>query len=281
VRWLVVLVAVVALAAPIEAQADDTLGVTLVSQVNLEPDQVGKLLGQVAAAARPSVSDVVVDRRSVVSQGGIGLACLSEPTCLSQQAGDIGADRLLLVSFVKVGGSVQVELALVDGASGRIEMRSKAQVSLEYSGGPDLRNAVAMLLAGDRNQKAPTAQATTGPQPRDQGLPTGFWVASGTGAALLLGGTIAAILTASKNGEIEDCGPVEPGGFARCPEPVVDELKSSRDSRALAADILIGTSLVAGGAALVILLTQDDGEKAPTTVIGPGPGIGLGLTSRF
>jgi hypothetical protein len=121
----------------------------------------------------------------------------------------------------------------------------------------------------------PVAPTPVAPATSSDGPPTAFWVLGGAGVAAVAVGAVFEIMGLSKKSDLEECKP-------RC---------SIEDADAMTRNFVIGDiALVSGGvalgAALVVLLTDDDapapasGRVAPVLVASPWGGF-AGLSASF
>lgn len=137
-----------------------------------------------------------------------------------------------------------------------------------------------VAVSFDAPSVASTPQPTPAPAPPPQpapssGPPTAFWVLGGAGVAAVAVGAVFEIMGLSQKSDLEACKP-------RC---------SPDDADAMTRNFVIGDiALVSGGvalgAALVVLLTDDDtpasttGRLAPVIVASPWGGF-AGLSTSF
>lgn len=99
------------------------------------------------------------------------------------------------------------------------------------------------------------------------GLPVAALVVGGAGAALLVGGLITGLMTASKQSELEDGCPTRVG----C-DPALEDTRDSGETLALVTDVLLVTGIAAVGVGAVLFFTgQERTSESATASVGCGP----------
>jgi hypothetical protein len=102
-----------------------------------------------------------------------------------------------------------------------------------------------------------SAAPTTPTEARDEGLPAGFWVASGIGVAALASFTTFAVMGRRKHEDLADCSP-------DCNASRQDDYDSLKRNY-LIADISLGAAAVSFGVATVLFLTSGKKEQPTQT----------------
>lgn len=279
---LQVAVALALLLAPSLAAAE-RVGVVVAVAVNLEERKVQKLAARLGQALRQRLQvDVIAGPEAArrLPPGGMSDTCVADAACLRELGKRLGADQLLLLAVVRVGERVQIDPTWVDAATG--ETVARERVVIEGAGAPveDIfRDAAPMLLPAAAHRPAPgqggsPAQQAPGQmhieatprEPRGRRMTTGAWIAGSASATALVASGLLALDAYRKYDALEQMG----CDRMACDSGSIDAV----DTRALAADVLLGVGVVAGASAILLYYTS--GERAPAERVALAPAIGVG-----
>ncbi|ACY16044.1 hypothetical protein [Haliangium ochraceum] len=117
--------------APSGARAE-RVGVVVVSTVNTQSDEGLRLSEALGKALRERlVVDVVAggEAQRLLPQGGVAEACMVESACQQQLAERLEVEVLLLLTVVRVGARVQIEVTWVDVLRERTAARAPLQIA--------------------------------------------------------------------------------------------------------------------------------------------------------
>ncbi len=230
----------------------------------------------------------VVDTAGAVAldleQIQLALGCMGETAeCLSAVAAETGVTIVIVPSLAQAGSTTQATVLLFDSRD------STLRRAVREARGDD---ASSQLLAGAEgllrelfHLPASTAvvredhDGMTPPPPADAGLSPVPFVVIGVGAAGLIGGIIASVLS---SGDADTYA----SGTSDTPEHI-DAFLSALDraqSEALAANVLYiaGGLLVAAGVVWELAAGREDGSSPLALAPSVGPGsVGLALSGSF
>jgi hypothetical protein len=275
--------AAVLVATPARADPLPRVGVAVSVEVNIGPDEAKKVSEALGAALHEKLMvDVIAGTEAArrLPEDGVPDSCVIDKACIADVAQRLSADKILFLVVVQVGSRVQVDTTWADPATGRTV--SRPAVIIERGEDPAVKfaSSAALLMPDARPRPAELAPPDGGGvfagdlQPamivreRPRRMTTGAWIAAGVGGAALAG---AVTFTFLARKDYQDC---EPAGSCSNGE------LASLESKALAADLLWGTSAAAAvTTGFLYWVSGGQVEQVPATAlqVGPGPGVGLSL----
>ena len=290
---LAALVTLATLAVPSRAVAE-RVGVVVAVSVNIEENASQRLAARLGRALRERLRvDVIAGAEAArrLPPGGASDACVVEAACLRELGKRLAADQLLLLAVISVGDSVQIDPTWVDVASGKTVARERIAIEDRDAPVDEIFAAAAPLLlpdarareparadalaAGPVRAEPPGVARTAAAAPRGRHATAGVWIAGGVSAAALVASGVLGLDAYRKYDALESMG----CDRMMCDEARIDEV----DSRALAADILLGVGVVAGASAVLLYAySGDEAEAAHRVGVGAaGEGITFTYGGRF
>lgn len=234
-----------------------------------DPRLVAGLSGLVATeAARHPVQ--VISSADIASLLGLErqkqlLGC-GDDSCVAELSGALGADWLLTSEVSQVGEVWLLNLTLLDAKGARGATRITRQVAAAGALVDVVPEAVRAALA----PVLPASHAASSPQ-RAAG-----WLVGAGGLALVAGGVTFGVLAQSSQREAVALAATQDVANL----PAFEAARSTRTTRAIAADVLYAAGAVALGVGLFLVLGADTG--APAVALSAGNGeAGLVVWGRF
>lgn len=274
---LIALVALIAVAAG-EAGAErlPRVAIVVLLEVNVAPERVDALTGELGDAVRQRLAADVIAGREVrrrIPAAAVSAACAAEPACLRDLGERLEADTLLLVVAAGVGDQVQLEVTWANPRTG--ETLAREAILVPADGAAETFAAAAPRLlpelpprptrAGDPAPSIDLPESRPG-----RHLTLGSSVSGGISVAALAGGIGLALAARAEHADLE----VDPCAVTRTCD--VGTLRRYT----VGADALLGTALVAGAVALWLYAGSADDELGITAGLS-GTGASLVFGGRF
>jgi hypothetical protein len=283
IAYLLVVVLLAYLPAAASAQDAQVTATILQSQRTGVDEGLGAAFDRTLRSRLDALA--VVDSAGAVSldleQIQLALGCMGETTeCLSAVAAETGATIVVVPSLAQAGSTTQATVLVFDTRDS-----SMRRATREANGA----DAEAQLLGGTEGLLRelfglPAAAVVEGPEGPTPTVPVAGlspvpFVLIGVGAAALIGGIVAGVLSMND----ADAYASAPGGTMQNVDALLSIL-SRAESEALAANILLitGGVLVAAGVVWELAAGREDGSSPLSLAPSVGPGsVGLALSGSF
>lgn len=269
----------IALASPAAAEPPRIAVVNFLA-VNVPAEEVDRLDEALARTLARQGVDARGGAAVRAEAGQVTEVCIATPACAARLATTLAADRLVATVVVRVGDDLQIDLTLIDGATGAAAGQARVQV------GPDDDAAARFAMVAptlvprveppppDRDRPPPDVDrpppdggavvpAAPAPAPRGRRVTTLTAVSGGVAIAGLATGAMLGLSARGRYRECEASVTCSPG-----------ELDSIR-ARALGADVALGIGVTAlaftawryltsAGAAPLVVPASDGGAVVVT-----------------
>lgn len=255
------------------AAAPRSIAVVIQLAVNVSDGDADAIAADLAASivrvtGVPAVGGAAIRARA----GAVSEDCLATPECVTALAARLEVDGLVTALVVRVGDELQLDVALIDAASGAEASRARIQIGARDPLADRLDGISATLLPPvatrppDEVAPAPIAP----PPPRGRRITTATWIAGGVGLAALAGAAGFGWSARQQFLDCEDRGDCDAGERDRIA------------SHALVADVALGVGVVAVGvAAWRYLGSRAAAPSADVTARPVQGGAVVGVAGRF
>lgn len=275
---IVVSAALLLAAASARAEGVSRVGIVVATRVNVTEGEADALAGTLGDALRDRLlTDVVAgaEARRRLPPGGLEEDCVARAACVGDVAERLGADQLLFLVIVRIGPRVQIDSTWARPSTGQVVSRAAIVIEDGKQGAARVFAAAAARLLPDVQPRSLTAAPAAAPGVRGRRLTRGAMIAGATSLAALAGGIGFAL--AARN----DYDDLDADGCDQMACAGVDGRVDSMERKALAADLLFGTSAVAAGVAVFLYVRSGGAERAPVSVSADPHGAHVWLGGRF
>jgi hypothetical protein len=252
------------------------VGIVVTVQVNVSEQESVLLAQRLGDALQDKLMVDVIAGREVtrrLADMQIPEDCVAQKKCIAEVGQRLDADQLIFLVIVRVGKQFQIDPTWADVASGRTLAREAIALDEAETLPERVFRPRAQKLLPDAKPRESSSSATLivgGREREGRHFTTPVWIAGGIGAAALVGGAIFGFAALSTDSGLKDDG----CDVHACAD--ADSRADRLETQMTAADILIGTAVVAGGVAAYFYWTSaEPGKPAEATApvgVSAGPG---------